>query len=85
MLAMHTPSSAAPSRLLGTPASELKFRVQGGEHHGRMLRISAAKCSIGSARGCTLRLNASFTTARVEIVELEKRTAQFEYSLKTSL
>lgn len=57
MLAMHHPSSAVPSRLLGTPASELKFRVQGGEHHGRMLRISAAKCSIGSARGCTLRLN----------------------------
>ncbi len=57
MLAMHNPNSVAPSRLLGTPASELKFRVQGGEHHGRMLRIAAAKCSIGSARGCTLRLN----------------------------
>lgn len=56
MLATHNPSSAAPSRLLGTPVGDLKLRVQGGEHHGRILRISAAKCSVGSAPGCTLRL-----------------------------
>jgi hypothetical protein len=56
MLATHNPSSAAPSHLLATPQSDLKLRVQGGEHHGRILRISAAKCSVGSAPGCTLRL-----------------------------
>ncbi len=56
MLATQTPVSAAPSRLLGIPIAELKFRIQGGEHHGRILRIAAAKCSIGSAPGCTLRL-----------------------------
>src|SRR5688572_23238972 len=56
MLAMHTPVSTAPSRLLGTSVAELTFRIQGGEHHGRILRITAAKCSIGSAAGCTLRL-----------------------------
>ena len=56
MPATHSPSSAVPSRLLGTPVGDLKLRVQGGEHHGRILRISAAKCSVGSAPGCTLRL-----------------------------
>jgi peptidoglycan hydrolase CwlO-like protein len=56
MLATQFPVSAKPSKLLGTPASELRFRVQGGEHHGRILRIAAVKCSIGSAAGCTLRL-----------------------------
>ncbi|MGI8982297.1 MAG: FHA domain-containing protein [Pirellulaceae bacterium] len=59
MLATQTPVSAAPSRLLGTRAAELTFRIQGGEHHGRILRIVAAKCSIGSAPGCTLRLRRS--------------------------
>ena len=56
MLATHPTSSAAPSRLLGMPVEDLRLRVQGGEHHGRILRIAAAKCSIGSAAGCTLRL-----------------------------
>jgi len=52
-----TPTSPlAPSRLLGASAAELKFRIQGGEHDGRILRITGAKCTIGSARGCTLRL-----------------------------
>src|SRR6476659_2164106 len=45
-----------PSRLLGASAAELKFRIQGGAHDGRILRIPGAKCTIGSARGCTLRL-----------------------------
>ncbi|MCE9525052.1 MAG: FHA domain-containing protein, partial [Planctomycetales bacterium] len=56
MLATQYPSSATESRLLGAPSGELRFRVQGGEHHGRTLRITSSKCSIGSARGCTLRL-----------------------------
>ena len=49
-------SSVTPSRLLGASAAELKFRIQGGEHDGRILRITGPKCTIGSARGCTLRL-----------------------------
>ncbi len=56
MLATPLPDSAAPSRLLGASAAELKFRIQGGEHNGRILRITAVKCTIGSAPGCTLRL-----------------------------
>lgn len=56
MFASPLPAFATPSRLLGSPGGELRFRVQGGEHHGRILRIAGAKCSIGSAPGCTLRL-----------------------------
>ncbi|MFN0017243.1 MAG: hypothetical protein ACKVP0_03225 [Pirellulaceae bacterium] len=56
MLATQFPVSATSSRLLGKPGGELQFRIQGGEHHGRILRIAASKCSIGSAPGCTLRL-----------------------------
>lgn len=37
----------------------LALRVVGSEHHGRVLRIHAPKCTIGSAAGCTLRLKAS--------------------------
>lgn len=36
----------------------LALRVLGSEHHGRVLRIQAPKCTIGSAVGCTLRLKA---------------------------
>lgn len=55
MLPTQTPSSAAPARISGA-TTELKFRIQGGMHDGRILRIAAAKCTIGSAEGCTLRL-----------------------------
>ena len=60
MLAAKTPGSrsSAPSKALGSPAGELQFRIQGGQHDGRTVRISAAKCTIGSAAGCTLRLRA---------------------------
>jgi hypothetical protein len=37
---------------------ELTLRVVGTEHDGRILRIKSAKCTIGSAQGCTLRLRA---------------------------
>lgn len=59
MLATTSFGPSAPSKLLGAPTSELKFRIQGGEHHGRSVRIAAAKCTIGSAAGCTLRLRRS--------------------------
>lgn len=59
MLATTSFGPSASSKLLGAPASELKFRIQGGEHHGRCIRIAGAKCTIGSAAGCTLRLRRS--------------------------
>jgi hypothetical protein len=46
------------SRLLGTPPGELTFSVLTGEHQGRQIQIRNAKCTIGSAPGCTLRLRA---------------------------
>lgn len=39
-------------------SEELRLRVIGTEHDGRILRIQSAKCTIGSAQGCTLRLKA---------------------------
>lgn len=41
-----------------TAADELTLRIIGTEHDGRILRIQAAKCTIGSGRDCTLRLRA---------------------------
>jgi chromosome segregation ATPase len=46
------------SRLLGIPSGELSFSILTGEHQGRQVRIGGAKCTIGSGRGCTLRLRA---------------------------
>src|SRR5688500_9977687 len=46
------------SRLLGTPPGELTLSVLTGEHQGRQIQIRSAKCTIGSAAGCTLRLRA---------------------------
>jgi len=37
---------------------ELALRIRGGDYHGRVVRIRAAKCTIGSAADCTLRLAA---------------------------
>lgn len=47
---------AHASSLLGTPAGELVLRMTAGPHVGRVVRLSAAKCSIGSSADCTLRL-----------------------------
>lgn len=46
------------SRLLGGPPGPLTFSVLTGEHQGRQIQLRGAKCTIGSARGCTLRLRA---------------------------
>jgi hypothetical protein len=40
-------------------AGEMTLRVRGGEHDSRVLKIRSPKCSIGSAAGCTLRLQAA--------------------------
>ena len=43
--------------LLGNPGGELALQIRGGEHDGRVLKLSATKCTIGSAPDCTLRLH----------------------------
>src|SRR5687768_14203482 len=53
------PKHARQSRLLGQTDNPLTLLVRGGEHDGRVIRLSSAKCTIGSARGCTLRLRAA--------------------------
>ena len=58
MQATMTPTLTPPPGLLGTPTGELVLKICGGEHDGRVLRLTAAKCLIGSAPGCTLRLRA---------------------------
>jgi hypothetical protein len=58
MQATLTPTPSAPTGLLGKPTGELVLQICGGEHDGRVLRLTAAKCTIGSAPGCTLRLRA---------------------------
>ncbi|MCU0878859.1 MAG: hypothetical protein MUF06_13835 [Pirellulaceae bacterium] len=50
------PVSSRLSRLLGVPTNKLALRVVSKEHHGREFSLQGAKCSVGSARGCTLRL-----------------------------
>jgi hypothetical protein len=37
--------------------SPLTLRVRGGSRDGQVIKLSAAKCTIGSSRGCTLRLH----------------------------
>lgn len=37
----------------------LSLRIRGGEHDGRLINIQSAKCTVGSAEGCTLRLRAA--------------------------
>ncbi len=59
MQAKMNPTLEIPKTcLLGTPAGDLVLTIRGGEHDGRVLRLAAAKCLIGSAAGCTLRLRA---------------------------
>jgi chromosome segregation ATPase len=56
MSSVALPVSTRRNRLLGTPADSLTLRVLNKEHHGRELSLRGAKCSVGSAPGCTLRL-----------------------------
>ncbi len=48
-----------PSHLVqGAPSGDLQLRILGSCRDGQVVRLSAAKCTIGSAEGCTLRLRA---------------------------
>lgn len=46
----------SPASLLGDTTGELVLRVANGSQRGRLVRLAAKKCSIGSAANCTLRL-----------------------------
>ncbi len=45
--------------LQGAPAGELCLRIVGTASDGRIVRITTPKCTIGSAKGCSLRLRAA--------------------------
>jgi Inner membrane component of T3SS, cytoplasmic domain len=44
------------SLVQGRAASDLSLRIVGTLRDGQIVRLSAPKCTIGSAKGCTLRL-----------------------------
>ena len=54
-----TPRNNRTKRLPAPPTDEITLQIVGGEHHGRTVRITAPKCTVGSAPGCTLRLRAT--------------------------
>jgi hypothetical protein len=45
--------------LQGVPAGELCLRIVGTARDGQIVRIASPKCTIGSAKGCSLRLRAN--------------------------
>ncbi len=51
-------STPSPSPLLGQVDGVLTLKVRSSEYRGRVLRIRAPKCTIGSHPSCTLRLRA---------------------------
>ena len=59
MVGWQTSNVEDEHTLLGNPGGELALQIRGGEHDGRVLKLSATKCTIGSAPDCTLRLHGS--------------------------
>jgi hypothetical protein len=49
---------SAGAALSGPPAGNLALRVCGTEYNGRVVRLTAPKCTIGSSESCTLRIHA---------------------------
>ncbi len=45
-------------RVQGSPPGDLRLQVVGSARDGQIIELTAAKCAIGSAGGCTLRLRA---------------------------
>lgn len=45
--------------LQGAPAGDLCLRIVGTAREGQMVRLTSRKCTIGSAKGCSLRLRAA--------------------------
>jgi hypothetical protein len=55
---METPTATLSNRMQETPPAEVNLRIVGGSRDGQLVRLHSSKCSIGSDRGCTLRLRA---------------------------
>ncbi len=51
-------TAGRPEQTASAGIGDLLLRLVGGNHHGRIIRIHAVKCTVGSAPGCTLRLKA---------------------------
>lgn len=58
MIVCNEPARVRTSRMLADPG-HLILRVRGSGHDGRLIHIRSAKCTIGSAAGCTLRLRSA--------------------------
>jgi hypothetical protein len=67
-------------------SGELAFRVCGTEHDGRIVRLHARKCTIGSGESCTLRLRArGIEPLHCVIIRGEQGTAVRRWSPRTRL
>ena len=53
-----TVAQRSVSELMGPPRGDLTLRIAGTECNGQVIRLAAAKCAVGSAPICTLRLRA---------------------------
>ena len=53
-----TVAQRSVSGLMGPPRGDLTLRIAGTERNGQVVRLAAAKCAVGSAPNCTLRLRA---------------------------
>ena len=58
MIPAQEPTEHAPaSELLGIPQNDLRLRVHVPKQQPRVLQVRAAKCTVGSAPECTLRIS----------------------------
>jgi len=55
VLAAHPPKNRV-SHLLGPAPGDLTLRIRGTERDGQIVRLRAAKCTVGASPQCTLRL-----------------------------
>jgi len=89
LLSLESPISFAADRetsLLGAVPGELVLRMTVGPQAGRVVRLSAAKCSIGSAPHCTLRLRgAGIEPVHCVILRGAKQTVARRWSHDTRL
>ena len=55
---MIEPPPLEKTPLLGKPSQALVLRLRNTAREGQLIRLEAAKCTVGSAADCTLRLQA---------------------------
>ena len=79
-------TAVAPSDLLGAPSGDLVLRLCNTAQQGRLIRLSASKCSIGAACDDTLRLNgAGVAPAHCLILRGRDQTVVRSWSAATRL